>query len=55
MGTTTVKGFGILHCAGCEDSVGFFPSDAEVQNNELELYCLSCAENLHKGLEIDKN
>ena len=48
-----IKGFGIVHCGGCDKSIGFFPPDTTV--DELELYCFPCAEKLKEGEDVDKN
>ncbi len=45
--TMMIKGFGIIHCAGCKKPVGYFPADTIVdKDDELEIYCRSCAQDL---------
>lgn len=44
-----IQGFGVVHCGGCDKPIGYFPPDVVVPENELELYCLPCAEEIAKG------
>lgn len=40
-----IKGWGAVHCAGCEKAIAYFPPDTGGldEDSELELFCFECA------------
>ncbi len=46
--------FGKVHCGGCQDTLGYFPSDNKPKNKQLELYCEYCMENLEDEHDLEE-